>query len=241
MANAIMQSPDFDGFERFGHPFGLILYYLFTFVVMVVLLNILIALYNSAYEDIYDNANDEYLALFSQKTMQFVRAPDENVFIAPFNLIEVFLLAIPFEWWMPKKQYERLNDVVMAVIYSPLLLVAAVFEQQSAREIRANRARGDEDDDTVEEWEQLADQVDFEADGWQKTVDAAKTDLEVDPTVAEVQKLRAEVEKLQRLVLDLARAVGAPGGGGDDDKPPAPGLSRDSTVSSCTIDKTDKS
>lgn len=53
MANALMQSPDFNGFEKFGHPFGLILYYLFTFVVMVVLLNILIALYNSAYEDIY--------------------------------------------------------------------------------------------------------------------------------------------------------------------------------------------
>lgn len=46
------------------------------------LLNILIALYNSAYEDITDNAIDEYMALFSQKTMQFVRAPDENVFIA---------------------------------------------------------------------------------------------------------------------------------------------------------------
>lgn len=49
---------------------------------MLVLLNILIALYNSAYEDITDNAIDEYMALFSQKTMQFVRAPDENVFIA---------------------------------------------------------------------------------------------------------------------------------------------------------------
>jgi hypothetical protein len=47
-----------------------------------VLLNILIALYNSAYEDITGNAVDEYMALFSQKTLQFVRAPDENVFIA---------------------------------------------------------------------------------------------------------------------------------------------------------------
>lgn len=35
MANALMQSPDFDGFEKFQHPFGLILYYCFTFVVMV--------------------------------------------------------------------------------------------------------------------------------------------------------------------------------------------------------------
>jgi hypothetical protein len=53
-------------------------------------LNILIALYNSAYEDISGNAIDEYMAIFAQKTMQFVRAPDENVFIPrkslpPFN------------------------------------------------------------------------------------------------------------------------------------------------------------
>ncbi len=35
MANAVMQSPDFSGFEKFQPPFGLILYYCFTFVVMV--------------------------------------------------------------------------------------------------------------------------------------------------------------------------------------------------------------
>jgi len=35
MANAVMQSPDFGGFENFAPPFGIILYYLFTFVVMV--------------------------------------------------------------------------------------------------------------------------------------------------------------------------------------------------------------
>lgn len=51
-------------------------------VCLPVLLNILIALYNSAYEDITENATDEYMALFSHKTLQFVRAPDENVFIA---------------------------------------------------------------------------------------------------------------------------------------------------------------
>lgn len=35
MLKAIMQSPEFDGFESFGHPWGIILYYCFTFVVMV--------------------------------------------------------------------------------------------------------------------------------------------------------------------------------------------------------------
>ncbi|OTA81272.1 hypothetical protein M434DRAFT_401422 [Hypoxylon sp. CO27-5] len=207
MANAIMQSPDFSGFERFSPPFGIILYYLFTFVVMVILLNILIALYNSAYEDIYDNADDEFLALFSQKTMQFVRAPDENVFIAPFNLIEIFLLIIPFEWWMPKRQYERLNDIVMGIIYSPLLFCSALFEVKMAREIRRNRRRGEEDDDTEEEWEQMAGEVDFEGEGWAKKVADSKANVEDDPAVVEVKKLRDEVQELKGLLENIAKSL----------------------------------
>jgi len=216
MANALMQSPDFSGFEQFGHPFGIILYYFFTFIVMVILLNILIALYNSAYEDIYENADDEFLALFSQKTMQFVRAPDENVFIPPFNLIEVFLLALPLEWWMSKKLYERINDVVMGTIYSPLLLFAAYFETRTAREIRKNRSRGDEDDGTIEEWEQMAGQVDFESDGWNKKVDLVKPNVEVEPAVLEVRKLKEEIDELKKMIEALTKAVGAKAQDGDN-------------------------
>ncbi|KAF3065891.1 Calcium channel YVC1 [Daldinia childiae] len=207
MANAIMQSPDFSGFERFSPPFGIILYYLFTFVVMVILLNVLIALYNSAYEDIYDNADDEFLALFSQKTMQFVRAPDENVFIAPFNLIEIFLLIIPFEWWMPKNQYERLNDIVMGIIYSPLLFCSALFEVRAAKDIRRNRRRGEEDDDTEEEWEQMANDIDFESEGWAKKVAGSKPNIEEDPTMTEVKKLREDIEQLKALLEKFSKNV----------------------------------
>ncbi len=35
LMNAVMQSPDFAGFENFAPPFGIVLYYIFTFVVMV--------------------------------------------------------------------------------------------------------------------------------------------------------------------------------------------------------------
>jgi hypothetical protein len=139
--------------------------------------------------------------------MQFVRAPDENVFIPPFNLIEVFLLAMPLEWWMNKKRYQRLNDIVMGIIYSPLLLAAAYFEMRTARDIRTNRSRGDEDDDTVEEWEQLAGEVDFEADGWNKRVDAAKPNVEEETAVLEVRKLQSKVEKLKEMIEQLHKAV----------------------------------
>jgi len=173
----------------------------------VVLLNILIALYNSAYEDIYENANDEYLALFAQKTMQFVRAPDENVYIPPFNLIEIVVIGL--FWWMEKSKFERMSDFIMGILYSPVLVAAAVFETRSAAEIRSNRARGEEDDDTIEEWEQMIDQVDFESDGWNKVCITAKTNLDVDPTISEVQKLRSEVEELKKMLVDISKAVSA--------------------------------
>ena len=204
MANAVMQSPEFDGFDDYAHPFGLILYYIFTFVVMVILLNILIALYNSAYEDITENAVDEYMALFAQKTMQFVRAPDENVFIAPLNLIEVFCLVLPFEWWMDKNSYERLNNYVMGVIYSPLLLMTAFYESREAVRVKDNRRRGEEDDDTIEEWEQMEGEIDFESEGWDKKVASTKPDVEVDTDVIEIRELKTQVEELKEMVRGLS-------------------------------------
>lgn len=139
--------------------------------------------------------------------MQFVRAPDENVYIPPFNLIEAFLLVIPFEWWMSKKRYERLNDIVMGIIYSPILFIAAYLETRTAKDIRRARARGDEDDDRVEEWEQMAGEIDFEADGWNKHVAAAKPNIEEHPAVVEVKKLREEVDKLKEMIQDLHKAL----------------------------------
>ncbi|KAI9696719.1 MAG: hypothetical protein M1836_005081 [Candelina mexicana] len=214
MANAVMQSPDFTGFEKFAPPFGIILYYIFTFIVMVVLLNILIALYNSAYEDITDNAIDEYMALYSQKTMQFVRAPDENVFIAPFNLVEIFFLILPFEWWLSRTRYERLNEYVMGVLYSPLLLITAWIETRQAHDVRSNRRRGEDDDDSIQEWEQLQHETDELQEEWMKKVESSKPDVETDQAVLDIRKLRGEVGELKKLVEELKDTAGKVEGNG---------------------------
>ena len=200
MIKAVLTSPEFEGFDDYAHPFGLILYYIFSFVVMVILLNILIALYNSAYEDITENAIDEYMALFAQKTMRFVRAPDENVFIAPLNLIEIFGLIIPFEWWLPDHQYERLNHYVMTIIYSPMLLISAAYESYEAKTVRSNRKRGEEDDDTIEEWEQMDGELDFEGDGWAKTVERTKPNVTVDSDILAIRELQKEIQDLRDMV-----------------------------------------
>lgn len=202
MANAVMSSPDFSGFDNFAPPFGIILYYIFAFLVMVILLNILIALYGSAYSDITDNAIDEYMGLFSQKCLAFVRAPDENVFIAPFNLIELVCLVLPFEWWMKKPTYERLNDIVMGVIYAPLLIITAFFEQRDALVVRENRRKGEEDEDTVEEWEQLEDdyKVQDHDEAWAHAVRESSPDVRTDPVLKELKALRNEIEQLKAQV-----------------------------------------
>ena len=207
--------PDLSGFDDFAPPFGKILFYLFSFVIMVILLNILIALYNSSYEDVSSNSTDEYMALFAQKTLNFIRAPDEHVFIAPLNLIEIIVLVLPFEWSTPKWVYQRLVTIVMAVIYAPLLLVTALIEQRDARTIIWNRRRGEADDDTIEEWEVLDYQPD---DGeWAKKVKAsspdpaedAKIDAVMDEvkggndvTIEEVTALKKEITRLRRMLVE---------------------------------------
>lgn len=81
---------------------------------VIVLLNVLISLFSSAYSEvricfsncdalsrpfflqIIDNAEAQYLAFFAGKTIGMIRAPDSYVFPAPFNVVETFLVA-PFE------------------------------------------------------------------------------------------------------------------------------------------------
>jgi hypothetical protein len=106
----------------------------------------------------------------------------------------MFLLILPLEWWLPHKAYQKLNDYVMGFIYSPLLVVTAALETKEAKKVKANRKRRVDDDDTVQEWEQLLDECDFEADGWAKKVEETKTNVEEPAALTEVKKLRANVK-----------------------------------------------
>ena len=143
------------------------------------------------------------MALFAHKTLQFVRAPDENVFIAPFNLIEIFCLILPFEWWMSTDRYERLNNFVMAVLYSPLLLITAWVETKQAWVVRRNRRSGEDDDDTVEEWEQMDGQLDFEGEGWAKKVEGSKPCVDTDGAILEARECKEEVRALKEQLDEL--------------------------------------
>ncbi|CAH01666.1 Yvc1p [Kluyveromyces lactis] len=133
----ILGDGGFDMFERFAPPYAAILYYSYCFIVTIILLNILIALYSSAYQKVIDNVTDEYLALMAQKTLRYIRAPDEDVYVPPLNLIEICIT--PIIWMLPKTQGKYLSSFVMTLIYSPLLCYISIFETIQARRIVYNR------------------------------------------------------------------------------------------------------
>ena len=109
---------------------------------------------------------------------------------------------------MDTHRYERLNNYVMGVIYSPLLLVVAAYEAIEAQKVRSNRRRGEEDDDTVEEWEQMDGEMDFESEGWNKKVQSTKPDVETDIDVMEIRELKNQVSELKEMIKDLASRSG---------------------------------
>lgn len=96
----------------------------------LVLLKVLVAVYNEAYRAITGNAKNEYLALFSQKTMRFARAPAKDAYIPPFNLVKLVLT--PLQWFLSKRQWHGLHRCIMTVIYSPALLIIAFLESRQS-------------------------------------------------------------------------------------------------------------
>jgi len=128
MIQGLLQSPDFSQFDV--SPAGLTLYYLWTTVTVIILLNVLISLFSSAYEDVVEDAEAEYLAFFAAKTVGMIRAPDEYLYPAPFNIIEVFFIA-PYEGCVSSHIYGKLNRFVMRVVFLVPLAVIALYESAS--------------------------------------------------------------------------------------------------------------
>jgi len=122
LIQALLQAPDFDKPTVSGT--SLVLYYLWNVATTVILLNVLISLFSSAYSDVVDDAEAQYLAFFAGKTVGMIRAPDSFVYPAPFNILEVFLIA-PLEPFLSAKTYAKLNRVIMLTLFTlPLVFIA---------------------------------------------------------------------------------------------------------------------
>ena len=100
----------------------------------------------------------------------------------------------------------------MGIIYSPLLLITAWVETQQAKQIRWNRRHGEEDEGSHQEWEFVAEDVDFDLDeGWREEVRQSTPDMKIDNCTAEVRELKQHVAVLTEMVNQLieeSRQVG---------------------------------
>ncbi|WVR03896.1 hypothetical protein IAU60_000895 [Kwoniella sp. DSM 27419] len=210
LIQALLGSPDFDSpSERFGYPFGLIIFYGWNFVATIILVNVLIALFGSAYSDVTENETEEYLLFFAHKTIDLIRAPDSYVYPAPFNLIEAVFIA-PFEFILPKEWYTKLNRYVMSTIFFIPLMLIALFETQIAHS-RSQRVRAyfsgpppDEEGDPKVEDPSCED----DDEGEITKIKFAEL-VKVFPNTAltesavihhEVQEMRKQLEKLEKLL-----------------------------------------
>lgn len=144
LGKTVLGAGDFNAFKRFAPPYAAVLYYFYSFLISVILLNILIALFSSAYSKIYDNAIDEYMALVAQKTLRYIRAPDVCVYVPPLNIIE--LIFSPLALVLSPKSYSTLNYRIMVICYSPYLSWIALKEARESRRIQYNRIKGLADD-----------------------------------------------------------------------------------------------
>jgi len=129
----LLQSPNYEKFAN--SPVGLALYYLWNLTTVVILLNVLISLFASAYSEVVDDAPAEYLAFFAWKTVVLIRAPDSYVYPAPFNLLEIFFIA-PLELCgLTGKHYAKLNRFVMTIVFfiplSAITFLEASWMQKS--------------------------------------------------------------------------------------------------------------
>lgn len=149
LLKTIIGESSFEDVEKLVPPYASILYYAYSFTLSVILMNILVALYATAYGAIVENATDEYLALLAQKTLRYIRAPDLELYVPPFNLIELVIL--PIGWFVKKSTFRKVNYGVMMVIYSPLLVYITMYELSNARRIQYNRYKGFADD--ANEWD----------------------------------------------------------------------------------------
>lgn len=143
LVRGFLQDPDWEVAEKLDVKYGFWVFALYLFLTSIILLNLLIALFNSSYTNITDSSEKEYLALFTFKVFSYLKSPDQFPYAAPFNLIEVFFV-IPFSVILSRENYKSLNRVVMGTLFWIPILAIAHGEQK-----RYEKLRDTNDDDDI--------------------------------------------------------------------------------------------
>ncbi|GHJ83748.1 hypothetical protein NliqN6_0150 [Naganishia liquefaciens] len=215
LLQALLGSPDFDTpSERFGYPFGLIIYYGWSILTIIILLNVLIALFGSSYSNVEENATDQYMAYYAYKTISMIRGPDTYVYPAPLNLVEIVIA--PLEYVLPHRAWDRLNIFLMGTfLFIPLTLIA-LFEStlntsthQRFKQYFSGEVVDDEDDPQLQDPETNGEEGQICTEKFADLIKAFP-----DTGVSSSTALAQEVEKLQKQVAELKEVLERNGKGG---------------------------
>ncbi|GAA5842733.1 hypothetical protein JCM3766R1_005766 [Sporobolomyces carnicolor] len=200
LIQALLGSPNFDEYDRGASswPFGLVLYYVWSTTCIVILLNVLIALFGSAYQECVDESEPTFLAFFAGKTLSSIRAPDTYVYPAPFNLIETFIL--PLEWVLSRENYAKLNRWLMSFLFCIPLCVIALFESH------LDRKRAEDFQNLLEEPDEYKEPEEDPAP-WHGENDNGESDEFGDVEDEGKEIARVKFEDLKKKMPNLTRSV----------------------------------
>lgn len=146
MVKSTIAGAQFPVFDNLTPPYSVYVYYVFRFLINVMLMKILSALYNNSYKETVGQLSNEYLALFSSKVLRYIRAPDEHVYIPPLNCIEWALLVTTTPLGISTLVSNILNYYILQATYAPALFLITIYELREARRINYNRLKGLSDD-----------------------------------------------------------------------------------------------
>ncbi|GAA5916355.1 hypothetical protein JCM6882_000861 [Rhodosporidiobolus microsporus] len=199
LLQALLGSPNFDFYDvgASSYPFGLVLYYSWSVATIVILLNVLVALFSTSYSECVDESEPTFLSFFAGKTISSVRAPDQYIYPAPFNLIEC--LIIPLEFVLSKEAYGKINRVLMGFLFFIPISCIALWETHvdplSVRDLDALIAEQDDYQEPEEDPEPYRT-----GDG-----DSGEFDHPGEPEGMEISKVK--FKDLKERMPDLTRSV----------------------------------
>ncbi|KAI9029228.1 hypothetical protein DFJ74DRAFT_765063 [Hyaloraphidium curvatum] len=132
LLKAVLQAADYDMAETYHPIYGPVLFMCWLAVAGIVLMNLLIAIFNSSYASIVDNADTLYEYQFAVRVLELWKQADDRPFFPPLNLFDVLMFPLrPFPFFKP------LEAVVWTVVTFPFALLIAVYETVSPPPVSA--------------------------------------------------------------------------------------------------------
>ncbi|KAJ9108163.1 hypothetical protein QFC20_003524 [Naganishia adeliensis] len=177
-----------------------------SILTIIILLNVLIALFGSSYSNVEENATDQYMAYYAYKTISMIRGPDTYVYPAPLNLVEIVIA--PLEYVLPHHAWDRLNLAMMGtLLFVPLTLIA--FFESTLNTTAHQRLRQYFSDDILEDEDDAELQDPEEAEEGTICKEKFADLIKVFPNtgLSASDALSQEIGKLQKQVTELQQML----------------------------------